>query len=273
MLDTRVAMVQMRCEVGNPDRNIAVISEFVDEARRQGVDILCFPELGVSGYNAGDNSTPEAEPIPGPSSTKLEAIAVEKKQTFMAGILERDASGIVYNTQVAYGPSGTIGMYRKTHVPTAEIGTLSQGSELPVFYHPKARYGLEICYDSHYPEVSTALANQGAEIIFLPHASGGETPEEKYERWLRYVPARAYDNGVFVAICNQVGDNGAGREFSGVTYVCDPRGRVIASSESGDRDEMVVADLKAEDLAEARVEPETFFRHFRRPEVYREWGP
>ena len=49
MLDTRVAMVQMRCEVGNPDRNIAVISEFVDEARRQGVDILCFPELGVSG--------------------------------------------------------------------------------------------------------------------------------------------------------------------------------------------------------------------------------
>ncbi|MCH7739229.1 MAG: nitrilase [Chloroflexi bacterium] len=272
MLDTRVAMVQMRCEVGNADRNIAAISEFVDEARRQDVDIVCFPELGVSGYNAGDTSAPVPEPIPGPSSRKLEAIAVEKKQTFLAGILERDAGGIVYNTQIAFGPSGTVGMYRKTHVPTAEIGTWSQGSDLPVFEHPKARYGLEICYDSHFPEVSTALANRGAEIIFLPHASGGETPEEKYERWLRYVPARAYDNGVFVGICNQVGNNGAGREFAGVTFICDPRGRVIARAESGDRDEMVVADLKAEDLAEARSEPETFFRHFRRPEVYREWG-
>jgi predicted amidohydrolase len=272
VLDTRVAMVQMRCEVGNADRNIAAIGEFVDEARRLDVDIVCFPELGVSGYNAGDRSVPEAEPIPGPSSRKLEAIAVEKKQTFMAGILERDASGVVYNTQIAFGPSGTVGMYRKTHVPTTEIGTWSQGSGLPVFEHPKARYGLEICYDSHFPEVSTALANRGAEILFLPHASGGETPEEKYERWLRYMPARAYDNGVFVGVCNQVGDNGAGREFTGVTFICDPRGRVVAQAESGDRDEMVVADLKAADLLEARSEPETFFRHFRRPEVYRGWG-
>ena len=266
-------MVQMQCKVGDPDRNIAVISEFLDEAQRQSVDIVCFPELGVSGYTAGRVSMQDPEPIPGPSSNKLESIAVEKRAMFLAGILEQDRSGIVYNTQVAYGPDGMIGAYRKTHVPTTEIGTWSQGWELPVFEHPKARYGIEICYDAHFPEVSTALANRGAEIIFLPHASGvGETADEKFERWLRYVPARAYDNGVFVAICNQTGaDNGAGHGFAGVTFVCDPRGRVIARSETGDRDEMVIADLKAADLEESRREPETFFRHFRRPETYRAW--
>ena len=58
MPDRRVAMVQMRCEVGNADRNTAAISEFVDEALRQDVDNVSFPELGVSSYNAGDTSTP-----------------------------------------------------------------------------------------------------------------------------------------------------------------------------------------------------------------------
>ena len=273
MLDTRIAMVQMRCKVGESDRNVEMISDFLDRAREESVDITCFPELCVSGYNAGDTSTPEPEPIPGPSTEKMAAIAVEKQTTFMAGLLERDTSGIVYNTQLVFGPDGVVGTYRKTHVPTTEIGTWSQGDEVPVFEHPKARYGIEICYDSHFPEVSTALAGRGAEIIFLPHASGGPEPaEEKLARWLRYVPARAYDNGVFVGICNQVSDNGAGRVFEGVTFVCDPRGRVIAQAESSSDDEMVVVDLKASDLAESRLEPETFFRHFRRPEIYRSWG-
>jgi predicted amidohydrolase len=86
------------------------------------------------------------------------------------------------------------------------------------------------------------------------------------------MPARAYDNTVFVAVCNQVGENGAGLDFSGVSFICDPRGVVIAQSERGDREEMVVADLKASDLAEARKVPDAFFRHFRRPELYRAWA-
>mgnify|MGYP001276540554 CR=1 FL=1 len=96
--------------------------------------------------------------------------------------------------------------------------------------------------------------------------------DEKYARWLRYVPARAYGNGVFVAICNQVGDNKAGRTFTGATFVCDSRGEVIARTEYGDRDEMVIVDLTAASLAESRQDPETFFGHFCRQEIYKSWG-
>jgi predicted amidohydrolase len=262
MQDIRIAMVQMQSVVGNAERNIDVIGQFVTEAAVQNVDIVCFPDLGINGYNAGDTSSPEPEPIPGPLTDRLSEIAASAGITFLAGLLERDESGIVYNTQIVFGPSGIEGVYRKTHVPTAEIGTWCHGGELPVFDHPKARFGIEICYDSHFPEVSTALASKGAEIIFLPHASGGETPDEKYARWLRYVPARAYDNGVYVAICNQVGDNWAGRTFTGVTFICDPRGEVIARTQHGDQDEMIIVDLTAASLAESLQEPETFLGIF-----------
>ena len=272
MDDTRVAVVQMTSRVGDVDGNVARIGEFVESAARERVDIVCFPELSISGYNAGDASRPEPEPIDCEAVQGLAEVGKRSGIAFLAGLLERDVGGIVYNTQIAFGADGVGGIYRKTHVPTSEIGTWRHGSELPVLAHAKMRFGIEICYDSHFPEVSTLLAEKGAEMLFLPHASGGsETAEDKQARWLRYMPARAYDNTVFVGVCNQVGDNGAGRIFAGVSFICDPLGRVVAEASSGTEEEMVIADLQAETLAAARRVPETFFRHFRRPEIYERW--
>lgn len=271
MRDIRIAVVQLQSRVGATVANIASIDRFATEAARRSIDIVCFPELCVCGYNAGNQHTPVPEPLDGDAVRALEKVGKRHGVTFLAGLLERAASGIVYNTQVVIGPKGLVGSYRKAHVPTSENGTWSQGGELPLFVHPKARYGIEICYDSHFPEVSALLAAKGAEILFLPHASGGETPEEKKARWLRYMPARAYDNTVFAAVCNLVGDNGAGRVFAGVSFICDARGQVIAEAQSGTEEEMVVADLRAADLEEVRRVPEAFFRHFRRPELYARW--
>ncbi|MBI4218954.1 MAG: nitrilase [Chloroflexi bacterium] len=272
MLDVRIAVVQMTSRVGDFEGNLARVQKFLKQASAGGVDIVCFPELCISGYNTGDARNPEPQPLAGPWSDRLVRLAREANLVFLAGLLERGENGIVYNTQVVAGPNGILGHYRKTHVPTTEIGTWSCGGALPVFRHHKVTYGLEICYDSHFPEVSTALAERGAEVLFLPHASGGtETAADKKARWLRYMPARAYDNTVFVAVCNQVGDNGAGRTFVGVSFVCDPAGKIIAEAKTGDSEEMVIADLKSSELAAARSVPESFFRHFRRPEKYAEW--
>ncbi|NKB67359.1 MAG: hypothetical protein GKR89_09890 [Candidatus Latescibacteria bacterium] len=75
----------------------------------------------------------------------------------------------------------------------------------------------------------------------------------------------------YTAVCNPVGDNEAGRTFVGVSFICDPRGEVVAQATSSSAEEMVVADLKGAELAQARSVRETFFRHFRRPEIYRRW--
>jgi len=272
MQNIRIAVVQMNCRVGDTVGNIATIQRFVDDAVADRVDMICFPELSISGYNPGDASNPQAESIDGVSAQAIAEIGRRQGVTFMAGLLERDISGIVYNTQIVVNDQGVIGAYRKTHVATSEAGSWCQGSEMPVFVHPKARFGIEICFDSHFPEVSTILAQRGAEILFFPHASDmDETANEKQARWLRYMPARANDNTVYVAACNHVGENGAGRTFSGVSFICDARGCVVAEASNGTEEQMVVADLKATDLAEARSVSETFYRHFRRPEMYTNW--
>ena len=74
-----------------------------------------------------------------------------------------------------------------------------------------------------------------------------------------------------MAICNHVGDNQAGRNFPGVTFVCNAVGEVIAKGKTGDEEEMVIADLSSTKLTEHRRTAETFFRHFRRPELYDSW--
>lgn len=268
MLDVRIAVVQMTCRVGETERNIARMEQFLSDAATDRIDLVCFPELSVHGYTAGDPAASTPEPIPGPSTEALTDISRRLGITFMAGLLERDVSGIIYNTQVIFGPQGTVGSYRKTHVPTSEIGTWNCGSDIPAFEHPKVRYGIEICYDAHFPEVSTILAERGAEILFMPHSSGvGSSAADKKTGWLRFIPARALDNTVYVAVCNQVGDNGAGKIFSGGSFICNPRGEVIAES-STTSEEIVVADLKEGDLAKARAFADGFFRHFRRPEIY-----
>ena len=272
MEDIRIAVVQMNCTVNDLAGNILKITHFVDRAIANKIDIVCFPELSVCGYNAGDNDIPEPELIHGDSVTRLAKLGIDSGVTFLAGLLERDKSGIVYNTQVVFGPEGVHGYYRKTHVPTSENGTWAQGDEMPVFKHAKARFGIEICYDSHFPEVSTVLAEKGAEILFLPHASAGETSKEKRDRFLRYMPARAYDNTVYLAVCNQIGDNGRGIGFGGVAFICNARGEVVSEAQTQDQDEMVIADLRGADLYTDRRTPGPFFRHFRRPEMYRLWA-
>jgi len=271
----------MTSVVGDSEGNLASIDRLLGDAVAQGAEIACFPELSVCGYNTSERSgdpangtrIPPTVEIPSETTNVLEAIGKRHGIWFLVGLMERDSSGIVYNTQLVISPNRIEGKYRKTHVPTSEIGTWRQGDDLPIFNHPKVRFGVEICYDTHFPEVSTALAEKGAELIFMPHASGGpELPPEKQARWERYVPARAYDNTVFAAICNQVGDNKAGHNFSGVTFICDPTGKFMAQSNDGFAEEIVISRLEAGTLEDARHVPETFFRHFRRPEIYKSWG-
>ena len=185
MQDIRIAVVQMNSRVGDTGGNISTMERFLSAAAAAGVDILCFPELSINGYNAGDTSRPVAESIGGASVQALVELGKRFGLTFMAGLLERDIGGIVYNTQVVFDAQGVVGSYRKNHVPTTENGTWSQGSEMPVFAHEKARYGIEICYDSHFPELSTILAERGADVIVHDRKEAIAVPKFCFFRMLR----------------------------------------------------------------------------------------
>jgi hypothetical protein len=103
MQDLRIAVVQMTSRVGETEHNLRTIERFVHQAIAANVDILCFPELCISGYNAGDNEDPAPESLDGDWVQKLAAVSSATGLTFLAGLLERDIDGIIYNRHLVPG--------------------------------------------------------------------------------------------------------------------------------------------------------------------------
>src|SRR5262249_27320441 len=145
----------------------------------------------------------------------------------LAGLIEKDRSGVLYNTAVVAAPTGLLGAYRKAHVACSEIHRFYHGDEFLVFSWGKTTFGVQICYDMLVAEMTRCLALRGAEVIFALYASSDPCTAQghaaKRSRWLKYLPARAFDNSVYVVAVNQVGNNGA-IEFPGNSLVFNPTG-------------------------------------------------
>ena len=123
------------------------------------------------------------------------------------------------------------------------------------------KIGAYICYDRHFPEGARALGLAGAEMVFIPSATAG------FSRPLWDVEQRfhAIANGYFVGTINRVGTAlKPDVQFYGHSYFCDPMGGVLA--EAGEEEEIVVADLDLDQVAEVRANL-PFYRD-RRPDMY-----
>ncbi|MGB9802446.1 nitrilase family protein [Desulfofundulus sp.] len=270
MEDLRIALVQMQVTIGNVKKNRDKMAAFVKEAAGKKADIILFPELCVQGYNR-ERAREFAEPIPGESTNYISQLARSFNMVVLAGLAEDSGVEKPYITQVVAYPDGRIEKYRKTHLGRSEKPYFTPGDQLPVFETDKARFGIEICWDLHFPEVTTVLSLQGAEIIFAPHASPVIVGDRR-DIWLKYLSARAYDNSVFVAACNLVGPAGENQEFCGGALVIDPKGNVIAEDFRG-KEGLLVADLNSQLINTIRCNEATSMRHSfylqsRRPELY-----
>ena len=265
MNSIRVALAVVNCPCGRVSENLARTEEWVAAAAAQNARIVCFPELNITGYRVGPAAVAEAEPVPGPSSGRVAAMAARHGVTVLAGMVERDAGGACRAGHIVATPGGIAGVYRKVHIAPPEEGVLTAGDDVPLFEVPEACFGVQLCYDAHFPGLSTRMALEGADVIFLPHASPRGTPDEKRRSWLRHLPARAFDNGVFVAACNPSGDNAAGLDFPGVALVIGPDGRVIAER-CGGEEGLLIADLDHRTLEAVRRHPMRYFLPQRRPD-------
>jgi N-carbamoylputrescine amidase len=185
----------------------------------------------------------------------------------LSGLAEADTQGRVFASHLVVTPEGLAGTYRKIHVAPPEINVFSAGNTIPPFEINGVKFGIQLCYDAHFPELSTQMATQGADIIFMPHASPRGTPTEKFNSWMRHLPARAFDNSLYVVACNQTGDNQAGLNFPGLGVILDPSGRIIKKNIDG-KEHMMVADLNADDLEKVRGHRMRYFLPHRRPDLY-----
>jgi beta-ureidopropionase len=246
----------------------------IAEAAKRGVQVLCFQEVFHQPYFCPSQDVKwyrAAEKVPdGPTVKLMQEIAAKHAMVIVAPIYEEEMTGVYYNCAAVIDADGRyLGKYRKTHIPQVagfyEKFFFKPGnSGWPVFNTAYCKLGVYICYDRHFPEGWRALALNGAEYIVNPSATVAGLSQYL---WKLEQPAAAVANGVFIGAINRPGTEGPwniGR-FYGSSYVCDPRGQILAEA-SEDKDELVVAEMDMDKVREVR-DLWQFFRD-RRPEMY-----
>jgi N-carbamoylputrescine amidase len=267
MKDIRIAAVIFNSAAGQVEHNLARMLPWIKKAKKEGADLICFPELNITGYSTKPEIKDCTESLPGPVSERLVQMANDNQIVILAGLAEKDEKGRIFASHLVVTPNKISGIYRKIHIAPPERSIFSPGNAVSLFEVEGIRLGIQLCYDVHFPELSTRMALDGADVIFMPHASPRGTPREKFDSWLRHLTARAFDNSVFIVACNQNGDNLKGLQFPGVAVVIDPSGDVLKDNVSG-QEAMIVADLKADVLAAVRGHRMRYFLPNRRPELY-----
>jgi (R)-amidase len=296
MRDIRVATAQFEHRNNDKAYNLARIEDLTRRAVEKGAEIVSFHECSISGYTflqrlSRDELAALAEPVPGgPSISELERIARTYGVVVMAGLIESGESGRFHNCYVTVGPDGYITKFRKLH--TFINPHLSPGDSYNVIDLLGIKAGFLICYDNNLPENVRITTMLGAEVIFMPHVTGclpstmpgrgtvdrslwdnrlsdpvslrQEFDGPKGRCWLlRWLPARAWENGVYGVFSNPIGlDDDTIKP--GLSMIFDPYGEVLAECrELGD--DVVVALLTDEKIQ--RSSGRRYLRA-RRPELY-----
>jgi beta-ureidopropionase len=257
------------------EANIEKHMKFLDQAGKQGVQIVCMQEIFTGPYFCAEQNTrwyDATEKIPdGPTTRLMQEVAKKYSMVVISPIYEEDETGVYYNTAAVIDADGTyMGKYRKSHIPHTAPGFWEKfyfkpgNLGYPVFKTKYADIGVYICYDRHFPEGARELGLNGAEIVFNPSATVAGLSEYL---WKLEQPAHAVANAFFVGAINRVGTEKPWNigEFYGQSYFCDPRGQIVAQA-SRDKDELITADLDLDKIREVRNIWQ-FYRD-RRPETY-----
>lgn len=274
------AVVQMTA-TANEEENLQKAEGFVREAAAAGAQIVGLPEnFSFTGPWSEGLEKGVDEPIPGPRSQRLGALAKELGIYLLAGsVPERveTPEGIVrYNTAILFGPDGEmVARYRKMHLFDVEIpGQVSAkesdrygyGEEPVVVDTALGRMGLTICYDLRFAELYQHLARRGAWCVWVPANFTLYTGKDHWEVLLR---ARAIENQTYVLAPAQIGvhrtERGTGRSF-GSAMIIDPWGTVVARMP--EEEGFVFARLDPKRLEKVRTVVPSW-RHHRPAELYR----
>ncbi|WP_036665133.1 nitrilase family protein [Paludibacterium yongneupense] len=270
------ATVQFEARPGDKAYNLQRIHHFIREAADRRVQMLVFPEMCITGYwfirkLARHQLDDLAEPVPsGPSLGEIRRLARHHQMLIGVGLLEAGSDGRLYNAYAVCMPDGDVHCHRKLHA--FEHEDIASGDRFTVFDTPWGiRAGVLICWDNNLIENVRATALLGASVLLAPHQTGGTNSRSPHamkpialEKWenrqqdpaamereilgpsgrqwlLRWLPARAHDNGMFVIFSNGIGrDDDEVR--TGNAMLLDPYGRILAETRAA-ADRMVTARL------------------------------
>lgn len=297
MRTLNIAVAQFEPKDGDKAYNLSVIEKLTARAKEAGAEAISFHELCITAYTNLKNLsqrklTDLAEEIPNGKSTK-ELIRISKKYKIpiLAGLVEREG-GKFYNSYICVDSSGVLAKHRKIHPFISKF--LSAGEEYTVFNLKGWTCGILICYDNNVIENVRATTLLGAEVMFAPHVTmctPSSMPGRGYvdgqlwqnrkidpvplrmefdgpkgRQWLmRWLPARAYDNGIYYAFTNPIGYDGEHLK-NGNSLILDPYGDVVTEIKSFE-DEITTAAITSDKL---KLAGGYRYRNARKPELFRD---
>jgi len=298
MDNIKISTAQFEHRNADKTYNLSVIEKLSQQAAAEGSDVIAFHECSITGYTFARHLSKEqmldlAEPIPdGPSILKLIAIAKKNKIVVLAGLFEKDERENLFKTYVCVHKNGLVAKFRKLHPFINPY--LTPGDSYCVFELLGWKCGILICYDNNIIENVRATKLLGADIIFMPHVTmctpstrpgaGFVDPElwanretdptplrlefdgMKGRSWLmKWLPARAYDNGIYVVFSNPIGMDDD-QVKNGCSMILDPFGDILAECRTFD-DSFVTATITPEKLVQSGG-----YRYVkaRRPELYKD---
>jgi predicted amidohydrolase len=298
MKTLKIAVAQFQPKDGDKDYNLSVIEKLTAKAKEGGAEVVSFHEMSITAYTFFKDLSREevksyAEKVPDGKSTKrLIEIAAKYDMTVLAGLVEIDDKDKLYNTYICVDKNGLKAKYRKIHPFISKY--LSPGNEYVVFDIGSWKCGILICYDNNVVENVRATSLLGAEIIFAPHVTmctpssmpgrgfvddalwqkreldpvplRMEFDGPKGMQWLmRWLPARAYDNGVYYVFTNPIGYDGDQLK-NGNSLILDPYGDVMVEIKSFN-DEIAMATVTEDKL---KLAGGYRYKNARKPELYRD---
>ncbi|MBN2812715.1 MAG: nitrilase family protein [Bacteroidales bacterium] len=291
-----IATAQFENRSGDKEYNLSVIDSLAQKASQEHAHAIAFHECSITGYTFARHLSREemldlAEPIPqGKSIAQLTDIARHHNIAILAGLFEKDSESKLFKTYVCVDKNGLVAKFRKLH-PFINPH-LTPGDSYCVFDLCGWKCGILICYDNNIVENVRATALLGADIIFMPHVTmctpstrpgAGFVDPKLWEnrqndptslrmefdglkgrQWLmKWLPARAYDNGIYVVFSNPIGMDDDQLK-NGCSMIIDPFGDVMAECRKLDND-FALATLIPEKLS---LSGGYRYRKARRPELY-----
>lgn len=266
----KVAGIQSNPKILEKEKNLEECLESMKGASREGAELLVFPECSLTGYcfSSLEEALTVAETIPGPSVNAVASLCKKLGVYAVIGLLEREDDKC-FNSLALLGPKGFVGKYRKLHLPYLGVDRFASHGDLPfkVFDTEVGKIGMNICFDSRFPETARILALLGAEVIVLPtNWPEGADLVPKY-----VVNTRAYENRVHYIAVNRVGRE-RGFRFIGQSKIIHCSGVTLAKANAS-KEEIIYAQLNLEESRKKYVvikknEFELPLFKERRPELY-----
>lgn len=252
MRHAKLALVQFESSILDVEANSQKGLEFVRQAWKQNADLVVFPELFITGYHLDviqHRFYELAETLDGPTLKNFRQAAKQYSINLVVPMVLKDSAGSIFNSAAVIDRNGDIqGAHHKVHLWKEEKKYFTPGHQFSVFDLDFGRIGIMICFDAGFPETARMLALRGAELLVSPAAFAHP---DKY-RWDIYFPARALENGCFVAGVNRTGQEEQDIYF-GNNKVVNPWGEIMTETKS-ENEEMQIVEIDLDQVKECREE-------------------